>query len=77
MTVHLVNLTNPMIMKGPYREVIPRRDQEVRLRLPQGARATKVQLLVAGREAEVAQDGGILTVPVPEIGIHEVIAVDL
>ena len=23
MTVHLVNLTNPMMMKGPLREVIP------------------------------------------------------
>ncbi len=77
MTVHLVNLTNPMMMKGPYREVIPLRGQVVRLRLPQGARAKKVQFLVAKTEAAVEQRGDTLTVPVPEIGLHEVVAVDL
>ena len=30
MTVHLVNLTNPMMMKGPLREVIPIGPQRVR-----------------------------------------------
>jgi hypothetical protein len=30
MTVHLVNLTNPMMMKGPVREVIPISSQQVR-----------------------------------------------
>ena len=37
-TVHLVNLTNPMMMKGPFRELIPVGEQQVVVRLPPGAR---------------------------------------
>ena len=33
MTVHLVNLTNPMMMKGPFRELIPVGPQTVRVNL--------------------------------------------
>src|SRR2546423_2133016 len=35
MTVHLVNLTNPMMMKGPVREFIPVGEQRIRVRLPE------------------------------------------
>ena len=34
MTVHLVNLTNPMMMKGPVREIIPIGPQKVRVGCP-------------------------------------------
>jgi hypothetical protein len=34
MTVHLVNLTNPMMMKGPLREIVPITGQQVRVRVP-------------------------------------------
>ena len=47
MTVHLVNLTNPMMMKGPLRELIPVGPERVRIRLPAGTRARRVQLLTA------------------------------
>ena len=76
MTVHLVNLTNPMMMKGPFRELIPVGEQRVTVRLP-GARARRVQLLVAGREVPVAQDGPRLSVTVPSVRDLEVVAVDL
>ena len=46
MTVHLVNLTNPMMMKGPIRELIPVSAQKVRIRLPEGFKAKKVHYLV-------------------------------
>src|SRR6185436_9356685 len=36
MTVHLVNLTNPMMMKGPVRETIPIGPLTVRVRVPSG-----------------------------------------
>ena len=49
MTVHLVNLTNPMMMKGPVRELIPVSEQQVRVRLPEGARPQRVQLLAANK----------------------------
>jgi hypothetical protein len=43
MTVHLVNLTNPMMMKGPVREILPIGPQKVRVRLPDGAKAREVK----------------------------------
>ena len=77
MTVHLVNLTNPMMMKGPFRELIPVGEQRVDVRLPAGAKARRVQLLVAGREVPVAQDGTRLSVTVPSVRDLEVVAIDL
>jgi hypothetical protein len=75
--VHLVNLTNPMMMKGPFRELIPVGEQQVTLRLPDGAQARRVQLLVAGGEVPVAQDGPRLRVTVPSVRDLEIVAVDL
>jgi hypothetical protein len=77
MTVHLVNLTNPMMMKGPFRELIPVGEQRVAVRLPGGSKARRVQLLVAGREVPVSQDGTRLRVTVPTVRDLEVVAVDL
>jgi hypothetical protein len=77
MTVHLVNLTNPMMMKGPLREVIPVGPLTARIRIPAGARVTKVQLLTAGTAPRVQQAAGLLTVTVPSVEVHEVIAIDL
>jgi len=77
MTVHLVNLTNPMMMKGPFREIIPIPNQEVKIRLPQGKKARKIQLLVAGGSPRVRENSGVLTVTVPSVGVHEVVAIDL
>jgi hypothetical protein len=77
MTVHLVNLTNPMCMKGPLRELLPIGEQRVRVTIPDDARATKVTLLTAGVSPRVTQDGRTLTVYVPSILDHEVVAIDL
>ena len=57
MTVHLVNLTNPMMMKGPLREAIPVGPQRVRVRLPARTRARRVQLLTAGTSPRVEESG--------------------
>lgn len=77
MTVHLVNLTNPMTMKGPFRELIPVGPQEVDVRLPEDATAKKVHLLVGDREIPARQESGRLKVTVPSILDHEVVAIDL
>jgi hypothetical protein len=77
MTVHLVNLTNPMMMKGPLRETIPVGPERARIRLPAGTRASRVQLLTAGVSPRVEEGSGTLTVTVPSIADHEVIAIDL
>jgi hypothetical protein len=77
LTVHLVNLTNPMLMKGPLRELLPVGEQRVRLRLPVGARARAVRLLVAGGAPPVRESQGWLELVVPTVLAHEVVAVDL
>jgi hypothetical protein len=76
MTVHLVNLTNPMMMKGPIREFVPTPPQQVTLRLPEGQRARKVQLLASGQSPRVREANGSLSLVVPSILDHEVVAVD-
>jgi hypothetical protein len=77
LTVHLVNLTNPMMMKGPLRELIPIGPQKVRVRLPAGAKARKVHLLAAGRTPPVERSGQRLSLSVPSILDHEIVAIDL
>jgi hypothetical protein len=76
LTVHLVDLTNPMMMRGPIREAIPSGEQRVRLKLD-GAKPVGVHLLVSGQTPRVEETGGYLTVVVPSVLEHEVIAVDL
>ena len=77
LTVHLVNLTNPMMMKGPFRELIPLDRQEVRIRLPEGVKAEGVRLLVGDTAPEYEAIDGAVAVVVPSIADHEVIALDL
>src|SRR5260370_41518558 len=50
MTVHLVNLTNPMMMKPRFREFIPAPAQQVRVRLPERSKVRRILLLVHGAE---------------------------
>lgn len=77
-TAHLVNLTNPMMMKGPVREIIPLSRQAVRIRVARdGRRITKARLLVAGREVPFHEEAGAVVVDVPTIELHEVVALDL
>jgi Hypothetical glycosyl hydrolase 6/Beta-galactosidase trimerisation domain/TAT (twin-arginine translocation) pathway signal sequence len=77
LTVHLVNLTNPMMMKGPLRELIPVGEQTVSLQLPEGVRVSRVHLLAADRKPQFTQHGRELHVVVPSVLDHEIIAVDL
>ena len=76
MTVHLVNLTNPMMMKGPVREIIPVPGQQVRVRIPDKRSIAKVQLLVRKGEIAYRQEGDAIELEVPSVALHEVIAID-
>ncbi len=77
LTVHMVNLTNPMMMKGPFREIIPVGEQRVRVRLPEGKKPAKVRFLVSGNVPSVRINSGYLETAVPSIALHEVLAIDL
>jgi hypothetical protein len=76
-TAHLVNLTNPMMMKGPVREILPVGPQKVRLKLPGGATARGVRFLVSEAQASWRQSGAWVETTTPAIALHEVVAVDL
>ena len=72
-----MNLTNPMMMKGPVRELIPVGEQKVLLWLPDGAKAKRVRLLAASSNLHVEKAGQRLRFTVPSILDHEVVAIDL
>jgi hypothetical protein len=76
MTVHLVNLTNPMMMKGPVREIFPIGNQQVRIQIPEGRHIARAKLLVAGREIPYKRERNFILVDVPSISVHEVVALD-
>lgn len=77
MTVHLVNLTNPMMLKGPFRELLPVDAQEVSVALPPNAGVRGVQLLVSAERPRYEVRDGRLRLTVPRIVDHEIVAVDL
>jgi hypothetical protein len=78
LAAHLVNMTNPMMMKGPYREVMPLDGPfTVNLTVPHGVDTKKVTLLESGKTARWRRKGQTLTVEVPSVRLHEVVAVDL
>ncbi len=76
-TAHLVNLTNPMMMKGPVREIIPSPPQQVRIRVPEGRRVQKVSLLVGEKTPSYRTTGNTVSLEIGPIDLHEVIALDL
>jgi hypothetical protein len=76
MTIHLVNLTNPMMMKGPVREILPISRQKIALRIPAGRRISRAQLLVAARDIPFRVESGTIFLEVPSVELHEVVALD-
>ena len=73
----MVNLTNPMAMKGPFRDFIPVGPHTVKLTLSGEYNVKQAKLLVAGNPVPVERSGSILTIRVPSIRDHEVLALDL
>lgn len=76
MTIHLVNLTNPMMMKGPFREFIPV-DQQVSFKIPEGTKLKGVKLLVSDQKPDFKISEGKIFVNVPQIQDHEILGIDL
>jgi len=75
--VHLVNLTNPMMMKGPIREVIPAGPQTVSVELPAGAATAKARLLISGQIPVTRIAAGRIDVDVPGFGTNEVVLIEV
>ena len=75
-TIHLVNLTNPMAMKGPYRDFFPVGPHTIRLRLPGDVHAKRARLLVADKNVAIERASSTVSISVPSILDHEVVAID-
>ncbi|MGK9230274.1 family 10 glycosylhydrolase [Inquilinus limosus] len=73
LAVALQNLTNPMMMKGPTREIHPVGRQEVSVAIPADRSFADARLLVAGAKAEARGDGDRVIVTVPGIDLVEVV----
>jgi hypothetical protein len=76
MTVHLINLTNPMMMKGPFRELIPVKADLV-IKIPENTKIAGVKLLLSEQKPEYLIREGKLSLSVREIFDHEIVALDL
>jgi hypothetical protein len=76
MTVHLVNMTNPMMMKGPFRELIPV-SALVSIKIPSGMKASEVHLLVSDVNPPFEIRDNKITLEVPQVFDHEIIGIDL
>jgi hypothetical protein len=72
--VALVNLTNPMAMRGPIRETLPLPPQTVSIAVPTDQ--VKVRLLVAGVDVEPTMLNGRAEVVIPTAGLLEVVHVE-
>ncbi len=77
MTVHLVNLTNAMMMKGPFREFIRIGEQKLQIKTPRNTKVKKIHLLVSGTSPDYQTKNDIVSLTVPSILDHEVVAMDL
>jgi hypothetical protein len=76
MTVHIVNLFNPMAMRGYFREFLPVGPLHIRVRLPDARKAKRAKFLVGSASPTVHEDRGNVTLTVPSVSKHEVVAVD-
>jgi len=75
-TVHMVNMTNPFMLRSAYREDIPISSQRITILFPEDQIIRKVKLLVAKITPTVYREGNTLTITVPSITYHEVVAID-
>lgn len=69
----LDNLTNPMMMKGPIREVYPIGPQTVSVAVPDGKRLAGARLLVSDEQVVAAIRDGRVTITVPGITTLEAV----
>ena len=73
-TVHLVNLTNPMTMRGAYRELLPVGPLRVDVRVPDGFVFSRARLLRADTDVAYERIDGLAQIVVPQVVALEVVA---
>jgi hypothetical protein len=73
MAIFLVNLTNPMMMKGPLREVYPIGQQSLSIELPKGRKPGAIKLLVGNEAVSSRVVGDRVEILVPSIEALETV----
>ncbi|MGI2034045.1 family 10 glycosylhydrolase [Rhizobium panacihumi] len=73
MAIFLVNLTNPMMMKGPLREVYPIGQQKLSIELPEGRKPGAMKLLVGNEAVSSRIVGHRVEILVPSIEALETV----
>jgi len=76
MTIHMVNLTNPMMTRGPFRELIPVNAQ-VKIKIPPERTIDGEHLLVSGKNPATEIKEGKIFLTIPEIFDHEIVGIDM
>ena len=73
--VHILNYTNPAMHKGSLRTFYPIGTQKVRMKMPAGRRATRVELLRAETNVPFRVANGTIEFTVPKVVDYEVAAI--
>ena len=74
--VMLMNLTNPMMMKGPIRAAWPVGAQTLSVALPEGRTGASARMVAADRDLEVTVDKGRAVVTVPGLDSLDAVRFD-
>ncbi len=72
--VHVLNYTNPAAHKGWIREFYPIGEQTVRMKLPEGRKVSRLELLHAGATLPFSQSEGTVSFTIPNVLDYEVAA---
>jgi hypothetical protein len=73
--LHLLNYTNPNMLRGWFTETYPVGAQRVRAKLPEGVWGDRVELLRAGTSVPLKRDGRFVEFTVPGVRDYEVAVV--
>ena len=73
--VHVLNYTNPAAHKGWIRRFYPIGEQTVRMKLPEGRKVSRLELLRAETTLPFSQSGRTVSFTIPHVVDYEVAAI--
>ncbi|HKW98703.1 MAG TPA: alpha-amylase family protein [Bryobacteraceae bacterium] len=74
--LHLLNYTNPNMLRGWFTETYPVGEQRVRAELPEGVNGSRVELLRAGITVGLKRDGRFAEFTVPGVRDYEIAVIE-
>lgn len=71
-SIHVLNYTNPNMLRGWFRQNYPIGPQRVQVELPEGAKAAEVRILRADGDIRFTQQGRVVEFEIPKVIDYEV-----